>query len=88
VPVTVAGFASTFALMAETDVVAVVPGRIARHQAARFGLAVRPVPIAIPGYTLSIVWHQRTAHDAAHRWVREQLLAAAAAAPEGHRRRR
>jgi DNA-binding transcriptional LysR family regulator len=49
---------------------------------------VRPVPIAIPGYTLSIVWHQRTAHDAAHRWVREQLLAAAAAAPEGHRRRR
>lgn len=87
VPVSVAGFASTFALLAESNLVSIVPGRIARQQAARFGLAVREPPLAIPGYTLSLIWHQRTAHDAAHRWFREQVLACARAT-EGHRRSR
>jgi len=87
IPVSVAGFATTFALLAESDLVSIVPGRIARQQAARFGLALRPVPMPVASYTLSLLWHQRTAHDAAHRWVREQLLAAARAG-DGHRRRR
>lgn len=87
VPVSVAGFATSFALLAESDLVAIVPGGIARLQAARFGLAIRPPPLAIPRYTLSILWHQRTAHDAAHRWFREQLLAAGAVT-QSHRQRR
>ena len=85
IPASVAGFATTFALLAESDLVSIVPGRIARQQAARFGLALRPVPMPVAGFTLSLLWHQRTAHDAAHRWVREQLLAAARAG-DGHRR--
>jgi DNA-binding transcriptional LysR family regulator len=87
VPVSVAGFATSFALLADSDLVAIVPGGIARQQAARFGLAIRPPPLPVPRYTLSIIWHQRTAHDAAHRWFREQLLAAGGAS-QGHRRRR
>jgi DNA-binding transcriptional LysR family regulator len=87
VPVAVAGFGSTFALLAESDLVAVVPALIGRHEKARFGLAIRPSPLPLPNYSLSLVWHQRTAHDAAHRWVREQLLDAAGA-PQGHRRHR
>ncbi len=87
VPVTVAGFGSTFALLAESDLVAVVPALIGHHEKARFGLAIRPSPLPLPSYPLSLVWHQRTAHDAAHRWVREQLLDAAGA-PGGHRRHR
>jgi len=87
VPVSVAGFATSFSLLAESDLVAVVPGRIARQQAERFGLAVLPPPFPIPRYTLSLVWHQRTAHDPAHRWFREQLFAVARALP-GHRPRR
>jgi len=46
-----------------------------------------PMPMPVAHYTLSLLWHQRTAHDAAHRWVREQLLAAARAV-DGHRRHR
>ncbi len=87
VPVAVAGFGSTFALLAESDLVAVVPALIGRHEKARFGLAIRPSPLPLPRYSLSLVWHQRTAHDAAHRWVREQILDAAGA-PDGHRRHR
>ncbi len=87
VPVSVPGFAAAFALLAQNDLVAILPERISRSQAARYGLALRPPPLALPGYTLCIVWHQRTAHDAAHRWLRERLLALAAA-PDAHRRRR
>lgn len=86
VPVKVSGFATGFALLAESDLVAVLPARIARAQAPRFGLVTRKPPLALPGYTLSIVWHQRTAHDAAHVWLRERLLALAG--PAGHRRGR
>jgi len=78
-------FATAFALLSENDLVALLPERISRAQAGRFGLALRKPPIALPGYTLSIAWHQRTAHDAAHRWVREQVLAIAGP-PAGHRR--
>ena len=41
ITVSVAGFATTFALLAESDLVSIVPGRIARQQAVRFGLAVQ-----------------------------------------------
>ena len=84
-PVMVPVFATAFALLADNDLVAILPERISRAQAARFGLALRKPPFELPGYTLSIAWHQRTAHDPVHRWVREQVLAVAGS-PAGHRR--
>jgi DNA-binding transcriptional LysR family regulator len=87
VPVSVPVFASAFALLAENDLVAIVPEGIARAQARRFGLILKEAPLDIPGYTLCIVWHQRTAHDPAHRWLREAVLAVAGA-PAGHQRNR
>ena len=87
VPVSVAGFATSFSLLADSDLVAIVPGRIARQQAPRFGLAIRPTPLPIPPYTLSLLWHQRTAHDATHRWFREQLFAAGRAVAANRRSR-
>jgi DNA-binding transcriptional LysR family regulator len=87
IPVAVPVFASAFALLAENDLLAILPERFSRAQAGRFGLVLRKPPLEVPGYTLSIMWHQRTAHDAAHRWLREQL-ATVAGAPAGHRRRR
>jgi DNA-binding transcriptional LysR family regulator len=84
-PVRVPVFATAFALLADNDLVALLPERISRAQAPRFGLVVKKPPIELPGYTLSIAWHQRTAHDSVHRWVREQVLAVAGP-PAGHRR--
>ena len=86
-PVSVPVFASAFALLAENDLVAILPEGISRAQAGRFGLVLRKLPLAVPGYTLAIVWHQRTAHDPAHRWLRERLTAIAGP-PAGHRRGR
>lgn len=86
-PLSVPVFATAFAVLAENDLVAILPERVSRAQAGRFGLVLRKPPLAVPGYTLSILWHLRTAHDPAHRWLRERLVAIAAA-PAGHRRRR
>ena len=86
-PVAVPVFASAFALLERNDLVAILPERFSRAQAGRYGLVLRKPPLEVPGYTLSIMWHQRTAHDASHRWLREQLFAVAGA-PPSHRRRR
>ena len=83
-PVSVPVFATAFALLSRSDLVAVLPSLIARSEAARYDLVTCKPPLAIPGYRLSIVWHQRTAHDAAHVWLRERLLDIARAA-QGHR---
>jgi DNA-binding transcriptional LysR family regulator len=86
-PLSVPVFATAFAVLAGSDLVAILPEHFSRAQAGRFGLVLRKPPLAVPGYTLCIVWHQRTAHDPAHRWLRERLVAIAAS-PAGHRRRR
>jgi DNA-binding transcriptional LysR family regulator len=85
VAITVPVFASAIALAAESDLVAIVPERIATWLASRFELALREPPVAIPGYTLSLCWHLRTEHDPAHRYLRERFLEAARTT---HRRRR
>ncbi len=85
IKVTVPVFSSAIALAAESDLVAIVPERIATWLGPRFDLALREPPLAIPGYTLFLCWHLRTEHDPAHRFLRERVLEAAR---EGHRRHR
>lgn len=79
ITVSVPSFASAFAMLGGNDLVSIVPLRIARDQAARFGLRLRRPPLAIPGYTLSLCWHVRTQHDPARAWFRDRILAAAGA---------
>jgi DNA-binding transcriptional LysR family regulator len=65
-------------ILRQSDLLAVVPSRLA----ARAGdLAWIDPPLEIPGFTKAAVWHERTHHDAAHRWVREVLARACPALP-------
>ena len=57
-------------LLRASDLVAVLPSRLI---AGVDGLEVFEPPIDIPGFTKSVVWHERTHRDAAHRWLREKL---------------
>jgi len=41
-----------------------------------FGLAVRPAPVDLPGFTISMGWHERFADDRRHRWIREWVAGA------------
>jgi len=71
----VAGFATAIALARATDLIASVPER---HTAAlRVGMHSFALPFAMPGFTVSLLWHPRLDADPAHRWLRGCVRACA-----------
>jgi DNA-binding transcriptional LysR family regulator len=72
-------FAGALALARETDLVASVP----EHHTGKLreGLHTFALPLALPEFTVSLIWHPRLHADAAHRWLRECVLAVCAARP-------
>jgi DNA-binding transcriptional LysR family regulator len=64
----VGGFATAIALARTSDLIATVPERhtgILRADMHSFAL-----PIVIPEFTVSLLWHPRLDADLAHRWLR------------------
>jgi len=79
-------FASALALARETSLVASVPeqhtGRL------RAGMHTFELPLALPAFTVSLLWHPRMHADPAHRWLRDCVREVCTqAANEGTRRR-
>ena len=73
----VSGFASAVALARESDLIASVPER---HTASlRTGMHAFPLPVTVPEFTVSMLWHPRLDADAAHRWLRDQVRAVSSA---------
>lgn len=60
------------AVVASTDLVAMVPERLVRNAPA---LRVVEPPVEVPGYEMSMLWHERVHRDPAHRWLRERIVA-------------
>ncbi|WP_322092956.1 LysR family transcriptional regulator [Paraburkholderia bannensis] len=58
-------------ILRDSDLIAVVPRRLAERAA---GLAIVPPPLAIPGFTKTAAWHERTHRDPARRWARALLF--------------
>jgi DNA-binding transcriptional LysR family regulator len=64
----VAGFATALALARGSDLIASVPERhTGRLREGMFSFAL---PFALPGITVSLLWHPRFQADPAHRWLR------------------
>lgn len=61
-------------LAASSDYLLVVSERIAKQLGPRLGLRMLEPPLPFEPYTLSLVWHPRYDGDAAHQWLRSQLL--------------
>lgn len=69
----VSGFASAVALARDSDLIASVPER---HTASlRTGMHAFPLPVTVPEFTVSMLWHPRLDADAAHRWLRTHVRA-------------
>ncbi|WP_217349216.1 LysR family transcriptional regulator [Polaromonas sp. C04] len=79
--VMVPGFAGLGAFLRGSDLLATVPGLLQAHSLR--GLASAEPPVPCPALPMYMIWHVRYQHDAAHRWLRDQLEAVvgAAAAP-------
>jgi len=56
-----------------SDLIAVVPTRLAELE--RAGLRRATVPVETAGFTLHLSWHPRVASDSGHRWFRERVIA-------------
>lgn len=77
VAIIVHGFSAALALARDTDLVATVPEK---HTAGlRKGMHVFAVPLPVPSFTLSMLWHPRMDGDLAHRWLRGQIRSVCAA---------
>jgi DNA-binding transcriptional LysR family regulator len=56
------------AVLASTDLVAMLPERIARSQP---GLRRVDAPLEVPGFEMTMLWPERLHRDPAHRWLRD-----------------
>ncbi|MGK3962918.1 LysR family transcriptional regulator [Sorangium sp. So ce118] len=64
-------------VIAATDLMATLGGRIVDATAAPLGLAALPPPLELASFSFAMIWHERTHHDPAHRWLRDQVARAA-----------
>lgn len=73
VAVLVPHFASAPFVVASSDLIATVPENLS-HLFVELSLQVLPVPLEIPSFRLTMLWHERFDHDPAHTWLRELLI--------------
>ena len=68
VAVIVGGFSAALALVRATDLIATVPER---HTGSLYaGMHCFDIPLVLPQFTVSLLWHPRLEGDTAHRWLR------------------
>jgi DNA-binding transcriptional LysR family regulator len=64
----VSSFSDALALARATDLIATVPER--HTTPLRDSLHCFPLPLPVPDFTVSLLWHPRLDADPAHRWLR------------------
>jgi DNA-binding transcriptional LysR family regulator len=79
VAVAVPHFLAAPHIIASSDLLLTVPERVADVVARPLSLAVLVPPreLELTGFTMSILWHERTHEDAARRWLRDVIVAEA-----------
>jgi DNA-binding transcriptional LysR family regulator len=61
-------------LIAQSDLIATFPERLARRYASQLTLVEPPLPL--PRFTMVTAWHERAQRDPAQRWLRDNVTAA------------
>ena len=78
IAVTTPHFAAVPFILKGARLLSTVPQPAARIFAERFGLATSAVPVALPDFDVSMLWHASYDHDPAHRWLRGTIARLAA----------
>jgi len=66
------------AVLASTDMVAVLSRRLAEHWVQLYGLSICQLPFASPAIRTGMLWHRRFDNQAAHLWLRKLIQQTAA----------
>jgi DNA-binding transcriptional LysR family regulator len=61
------------ALLGHTDLIAIVPRPLAQSLVGAHKLSIHELPYEPPPVDVSVLWHERTAKEASHQWLREML---------------
>lgn len=75
VAITVPHFLTIPAIVAKSNLLGIVPERLARREARACRLKIFDAPIALPDITVMMAWHERLQFDHAHRWFRDCIAA-------------
>lgn len=70
VGVRVKDFTTALSIVAESDMIATVPERLAKRFCEALQLVVREVPLVLPPIGIDLIWHERRHHDPMLEWVR------------------
>ena len=62
------------ALIAQSDMIATVPRRLALAALASHNIQILPNPVRLPAYGVKQFWHKRLHDDPAHRWFRRLMV--------------
>jgi DNA-binding transcriptional LysR family regulator len=73
-------FAVAAMLASRSELVALVPARLAHEYSDALRLRVFPMPVELPPVDICCQWHARLDVDPAHRWLRDRVSSAVAAA--------
>ncbi len=73
-------FGGICSAVSESDLVALLPRPLAQKMAAQKGLSIYVAPVPLPTAQICMIWHKRNNGNAAHRWLRETVLAQLSAA--------
>lgn len=60
-------------IVATSDLVWTAPSDLAHHFVRRLPLSLRPLPIALPAFTVMMRWHRRVDRDPGLAWLRARL---------------
>jgi len=84
----VANLTSAAVIVAESDLLGIIPHQLARAMAKTHGLRIFELPISVPELPFTMVWHASRQSDPGQRWLRELIareLGDAANAQHGDR---
>ena len=76
----VSSFVFLIQAVSESDLIAVAPKRLALANADKLDLF--EAPVAIPDFTIAMIWHDRTHQHPGHRWLRQRLADFCTQAPD------
>ena len=79
VAVRTATFIAAPLIVSQSDCVATLPERLAVLMAKGRGVVLLPPPVPVPGFALSMMFHERSRNDPAHVWLRDLFVETATA---------
>lgn len=80
VRLSMAAASSIAPVLRDTPLIAAVPQSFARQVAPVWGLEIRELPFAVPGYAVQMIWHASTTKSRFHQVLRSSIVRSTAAA--------